>query len=58
MAKNKAKVSKSRAGALMRRLSTLTKFNKLPKTEQRRIAGVIVGGMRKMGYFVGFIKIL
>ena len=51
MAKNKAKVSKSRAGALMRRLSTLTKFNRLPKKEQRRIAGVIVGGMRKMGYF-------
>lgn len=50
MAKNKAKVSKSRAGAIMRRLSTLTKFNRLPKTEQRRIAGVIVGGMRKMGY--------
>lgn len=51
MAKNKAKVSKSCAGALMRRLSTLTKFNRLPKKEQRRIAGVIVGGMRKMGYF-------
>lgn len=51
MAKNKAKGSKSRAGAIMRRLSTLTKFNRLPQKEQRRIASVIVGGMRRMGYF-------
>lgn len=47
-AKSKAK---AKVSAVVRRLSTLTKFNRLPKTEQRRIACVIVGGMRKMGYF-------
>ena len=53
MAKSKStRVSRvSRVSRVVNRLSTLTKFNRLPKKEQRRIAGVIVGGMRKMGYF-------
>ena len=42
--------SKSKKSAIVQKLSTLTKFNRLPKKEQRRIAGVIVGGMRRMGY--------
>ena len=34
-----------------RKASPHAKFANLPKNEQRRVAAIIVGGMRKMGYF-------
>lgn len=44
------RTSKNCANTIVRRLSTLTKFANLPNDEKRRIAGVIVGGLRKYGY--------
>lgn len=34
-----------------RKASPHAKFANLPKNEQRRVAAIIIGGMRKMGYF-------
>ena len=47
-----AKVKKSmrRVGAAVQRARAVTKFRNLPAKDQRRIAGIIVGGMRKMGW--------